>query len=106
MITEALKNTILLALLGFVGCATTPGARPQDMSTLQHEQAAAAHEQEAASHAAAYDLSARVEKQKCGDLWRPCWTLASNLTDDHKADAETHRKMAADHRAAAQALRN
>jgi hypothetical protein len=60
------------------------------MSQAQHEQAAAGHEQAA----------------RCGDSQRPCWTWLTNPTEAQKADAERHRKMAADHRAAAQALRD
>src|SRR5579859_8138955 len=106
MITQSFKNMTFAALLGIAGCASTPGAQPQDMSKAQHEQAAASHEQMAEPHAQQYDPAASVEKQKCGDPRRPCWTWLANPTDEHKADAEKHRKMAADHRAAGQALRD
>jgi hypothetical protein len=106
MVTQMLRNTTFVALLGLVGCASTPGAQPQDMSKAQHEQAAAAHEQAATPHAQAYDPAASVEKQRCGDPRRPCWTWLANPTEEHKTDAEKHRKMAADHRAAAQTLRD
>jgi hypothetical protein len=76
------------------------------MSKAQHEQAATAHEQMADPHAQAYNPAASVETQKCGDPRRPCWTGLSNPTEQHKTDAEKHRKMAADHRAAAQTLRD
>jgi hypothetical protein len=76
------------------------------MSKAQHEQAAAQHDQVADPHAAAYNPAASVVTEKCGDPRRPCWTSASNPTEAHKADAEKHRKMAADHRGAAQALRD
>jgi hypothetical protein len=104
MISHTLKNITFAALFGAAGCASTPGAHPQDMSKAQHEQAAASHEQEAQPHAQAYNPAASVEKQKCGDPRRPCWTWLANPTEEHKADADKHRKMAADHRAAAQAL--
>jgi hypothetical protein len=106
MITQTLRNTTFGALLGLVGCASTPGAQPQDMSKAQHEQAAAEHERAASPHAQAYEPAANVEKQRCGDPRRPCWTWLANPTEEHKIDAEKHRKMAADHRAAAQALRD
>jgi hypothetical protein len=106
MITQTFRTTTLAALLGLAGCASTPGAQPQDMSKAQHEQAAAAHEQEATPHAQSYDPAASVDLTKCGDPRRPCWTQVSNPTQQHKSDAEKHRKMAADHRAAAQALRD
>jgi hypothetical protein len=76
------------------------------MSKAQHEQAAAQHDQTADPHAAAYNPAASVATEKCGDPRRPCWTSVSNPTEAHKADAEKHRKMAADHRAAAQTLRD
>src|SRR5690349_21106778 len=101
-----LRNATLATLFGLAGCASTPGAQPQDMSKAQHEQAAAQHERTADPHAAQYNPAASVVTEKCGDPRRPCWTSISNPTDAHKADAEKHRKMAADHRAAAQALRD
>jgi hypothetical protein len=106
MITQTLKCTTLAALFGLAGCASTPGAQPQDMSKAQHEKEAAAHEQVADPHAQAYKPAASVESQKCGDPRRPCWTRLSNPTEEHKTEADKHRKMAADHRAGAQALRD
>ncbi len=106
MITQSFKNMTFATLLGLAGCASTPGAQPQDMSKAQHEQAASAHDQMADPHAQAYDPAASVEKQRCGDPRRPCWTWLANPTEEHKADADKHRKMAADHRAAGQALRD
>jgi hypothetical protein len=107
MMTVSMKSTTLATLLALAGCAaSTPGAQPQDMSKAQHEQAAASHEQAADPHGAAYNPAAAVGTEKCGDPRRPCWTSVSNPTEQHKADAEKHRKMAADHRGAAQALRD
>jgi hypothetical protein len=106
MTSITLKTGSVAALLVLAGCASTPGAQPQDMSKAQHEQAAAQHEQMAEPHAAAFDPNASAVKTTCGDPRRPCWTSTSNPTEEHKADAEKHRKMAADHRAAAQSLRD
>src|SRR5262245_22225824 len=83
------KTCFGVVLFGLAGCASTPGAEPQAMSQAQHEQAAVEHEQAA----------------RCGDPQRPCWTSLSNPSAAQKVDAEKHRKMAADHRAAAGALR-
>jgi hypothetical protein len=52
------------------------------MSQAAHEQAAAQHEQQAS------------------------WTSVTSPTPANQSDAERHRKMAADHRAAAQSLRD
>jgi hypothetical protein len=104
------SNSVFFAgALALVGCASTPGARPQDMSAAQHEQSAAAHEAEANPHAAQYDPNARAATTKCRGgkgVNEPCWTSTSNPTKEHLEDAEKHKKMAADHRAAAQALRD
>jgi hypothetical protein len=88
-----------------VACASTPGAQPADMSAVQHEQAAAGHEAQATPHAEQYVPGAQANKTTC-DGKHPCWTSISNPTQGHLDDANKHRKMAADHRAAAQALRN
>ena len=88
-----------------VACASTPGAQPADMSAVQHEQAAAAHEAQATPHAEQYQPGAQQGKTTC-DGKHPCWTSVSNPTQGHLDDANKHRKMAADHRAAAQALRS
>jgi hypothetical protein len=106
MITLSPKSMTIASLFALAGCASTPGAQPQDMSKAQHEQAAAAHDQAADPHAAQYSPAASVATEKCGDPRRPCWTSISNPTEQHKTEAEKHRKMAADHRAAAQALRD
>jgi hypothetical protein len=77
------------------------------MSLTEHQQAAA-HENEAAPHLASYDPNAKETKQSCtGRAYTQgaCWTSVTNPTDAHKADADKHRKMAADHRAAAESLR-
>jgi hypothetical protein len=87
------------------GCASTPGAKPQDMSAVQHEQAAAAHEAEATPHAEQYNPAAAEKKPLCPTKG-PCWTSIVNPTKQHQEDAEKHHKMAADHRAAGQALRD
>ena len=105
MRTLTFKSTIVATLFAMGGCASTPGAKPQDMSKAQHEQAAAQQDQTAAPHSDAYNPNATALKETCGNPKIPCWTSVVNPTEGHKADAEKHRKMAADHRKAAQALR-
>ncbi len=94
-----------LGSAALVACASTPGAKPQDMSAAGHEQAASAHEAEAAPHAAQYNPNADQSTTHC-DGKHPCWTSISNPTAEHLSDEKKHQKMAADHRAAAQTLRS
>jgi hypothetical protein len=107
----AVTNSLALGA-GFAllqACASTPGARPQDMSVAQHEQAAGAHEAQAGEHAGQFNPNAQASTSGCGGSGMPetaCWTDVTNPTKVHSDDAEQHRKMAADHRAAAQALRD
>lgn len=79
------------------GCASTPGAKPHDMSAARHEVVAEAHENEAG------DGNLAQRARNCRDVGSPtpCWTLSTRA-----AEAEKHAKMAADHRAASQALRD
>jgi hypothetical protein len=79
------------------GCASTPGAKPHDMSAARHEAVAAAHETQAG------EGSLAQRARDCPDVGSPtpCWTLSTRA-----AEAEKHAKMAADHRAASQALRD
>jgi hypothetical protein len=88
-----------------VACASTPGAQPQDMSAAAHQQMASAQETEASQHAAKYDPNAQTKGTTCGPKGG-CWTSTSNPTKEHLDEAEKFRKMAADHRAASQALRD
>lgn len=104
--TDHFRILFALGLVTSSACASTPGAKPADMSAAGHEQAGAAHEAQAASHAAAYDPAAdEVQKHCPPGAGRPCWTSIANPTAAHEQEAERHRKMAADHRAAARALR-
>jgi hypothetical protein len=115
MTRVCLFNALSVALLG---CAAG-GTRPQDMSAAQHASAAQQEEQKAAQHGAEYDSAAQVGGVQCGPRadqipgsWSPsgsggaCWTSLANPTDQHKADAQRHRDLAAQHRAASQALRD
>lgn len=101
-------------ITGTSACAATPGAQPHDMSAAHHEAMAAAEDKNAAAHAAQYDPSASSEKpSRCnsgagqvvvGD--GACWTSVVNPTAEHLKEADRHRKMAADHRAASKVLRD
>lgn len=101
-----------LAALAFACAQQTPGANPHDMSTAQHEAMARQERAEAESHSARYDPNADRQRSQCraggaaADVAADaCWTTTTNPTKEHLQHAEEHRKRAADHRAASQALR-
>lgn len=101
-------NTIAFAfaLVGITACATTtPGAKPQDMSAAQHEAAASRESAAATAHTTQYDPNASASSERCG-VKGACWTSITNPTAAHLDDAKKHQRMAADHRAASQALRD
>lgn len=81
MSTSTTLSMIVLILA--LGCRSTPGAEPHDMSVAHHEATAAREEAEAAR-----------------------WSSATNPTEENLREASRHRQMAADHRAASQALRD
>lgn len=97
--------TVTVALPSLcVACGSTPGAQPHDMSAAQHEAMATGESRTAAAHAAQFSPDASVEVDRC--LGRGgCWTSTKNPTAEHLEEAKKHQKMAADHRAASQALR-
>lgn len=85
-------------------CAGRPGAHPTDISQAGHEAAAKQHDHEATTHSAQVDPNASTSTKHCGAKG-PCWTSIVNPTAGHGDEADEHRKMAADHRAASSALR-
>lgn len=107
----------LLIALPVLSCATTPGSRPHDMSTAQHEAAAQREEAVASGHQARFEPNATITRERCrplsgagryadiNDLSYTCWTSVSNPTEAHRRMAEEHRHHAADHRAGSAALR-
>ena len=97
-------------------CASTPGARPHDMSATRHDAEAARHTQEASRHASRHNPAAqqvyqpgclaRVGGGRIGvDYSDICWSSFANPTEGHLRQAEEHRRHAADHREASAALR-
>jgi hypothetical protein len=94
----------VVGLAAAAACSSTPGTHPHDMSASQHEAAAAGAERLAELHAAQYDAGASVHRRRCGPRGG-CWTSIVNPTAEHLEQAEKYRHMAADHRAALQALR-
>jgi hypothetical protein len=96
------------AVVVVASCASTPGAQPHDMSAAQHEAMAAAEADAAAAHAAQYEPQASAPDPCIGGAkaYGGCWTSRRNPTAEHLDEAKKHEKMAADHRAASQALRD
>ena len=91
-------------VIALVGCAAE-GTAPHDMSAAQHEAMAKQEDKAAAEHAAQHDPNATEKTEHCPrGQSTPCWTSTANPTQKHAADAESHKEMAAKHRAAAGAL--
>jgi hypothetical protein len=90
------RASLIFVVVTIFGCASTPGARPEEMSAAGHEQAARQHAAEAAT----------VERGCNNTNAAVCWTSVGHPTPETLQRAEQHRRMAADHRAASQALRD
>ncbi len=86
-------------------CAPAAGTQPHDMSAADHQAAAAQNERQASQHSAQYDDKQSKTEDRCtAGKGRVCWTETTNPTDGHAKTAEDYRKLAAQHRAASQAL--
>ena len=112
-VVRSVFAALLVSVAVTAGCGgQTPMAKPHDASTEHHEAMAAHEDSEAAAHAAQHDPRAQAEHSVCHYAHRSggvdpfCWTTATNPTAEHAQEADRHRKMAADHRAASQALRD
>ena len=116
MLIATFRAAALAPALVTVACASTPGARPHDMSVARHEAEAARHAGEARSHESRYRPSARAAYQasclagvgagRIGVAYSDtCWSSFVNPTEGHLRQAAEHRRHAADHRAASVALR-
>jgi hypothetical protein len=103
-------RTITSSLPGivFIAACVAPGTRPHDMAATQHEAMARGENQSAAAHVAQYDPSAMAERRRCGSSREidVCWSSVFNPMATHLREADEHRKLAAQHRAASQALRD
>ena len=102
-----MKTTILGVCFTLVaaGCASTPGAKPGDMSAADHEKMARSAELTSATHSADYDPNAQVTEFECTAAdGLICWESARNPSAAHREDAQHHKKAAADHRAASKGL--
>ena len=111
-----LKLTPLCLLVAALGaCAGAPGTQPHEMSATRHEAMAQQAERGAALHQAQYDAGASEKTAHCGrtnftvatGVATPaCWTSTRNPTAEHLEQANELRKVAAEHRAASQVLRD
>lgn len=88
-------------------CGHAAGTQPHDMSAARHQAAAAQEEDQASGHAAQHDPAADRNEERCSaGKGRVCWTVTTNPTQGHVKTAEEHRELAAQHRAASQALQS
>ncbi len=110
-----IRSTPVAPLLGAIllsastACTSaTPGARAHDMSAAQHAASADDEARTAQLHAARFDAKASEEANRCSPNGQSdaCWSSTSNPTREHLDDSRKHQAMAADHRAASQALRD
>jgi hypothetical protein len=96
---KPMKRILVTVLTVVGGCASTPGARPDESSVAGHEQMAQQHEAEGAAVAE----NCRRGVPPAGSV---CWTSTGSPTPETLKQEARHRRMAADHRAASQALRD
>jgi hypothetical protein len=94
---------ILFTVIG-AGCGGAQGTSPHDMSAADHEAMANQEEAAAAGHEADYQPAASQDETRCG-RGAVCWTSRVNPTAQHAEDAKAHRELAAQHRAAGEALK-
>jgi len=102
-----LTSMVVLPLVFSLGtCGHAAGTQPYEMSAAQHEAAAAAEDVQVSQH----DLLASQNEERCSaGNGHVCWRVATNPqnpTDEYVNTAAEHRALAAQHRAASQALLN
>lgn len=95
-----------LGTFWFGACAS--GVRPHAMSSAKHQAMATQEDSMATKHAGQYDSKAAKSELRCysGGRAGVCWYETINPTAEHKQNADKHREVAAQHRAASQALLN
>lgn len=109
-----MNRALTAASIAFLvaACAgDTTGARPTDMSVEAHEATAASLDGHGDAHRTEQESGTEDARSRCGPARgdmdaRPCWTSTLNPTAEHTRQIDAFRKAAADHRAAAQALRD
>jgi hypothetical protein len=81
-------------LVLLIASCRTPGTMPHEMSAEQHEAAAQKHEQQAQC------MTTPIPPGS------PCWTSVNNPAEADERAVARHKRIAAEHRAASQALRD
>ena len=110
---RALSVSFTAAIVVFlVACGGEQRPPLETGSVAHHDQEAAKEEAAAKEHVASYDPNAQKVVEHCGggpatknEADPPCWTEVVNPTEHNLAEADEHRKHAAEHRAASLALR-
>lgn len=108
------KASLSLVSVALLGCASSEGTKPHDRSAAGHDEEAAREEVLANQHAVQYNPTAVRERPACsGVLARKsglggdvCWGSVINPTEVHRVQADARRRVAVEHRAASQALRD
>jgi len=108
LMRAAIGGCVGVALLA--SCASS-GTEPNAMTAGQHEAAAKSEEQAAKEHPAQYDPSQAVLPTincpfSAGLNCYRAWTSVESPTERHLAEGKRHAELAAQHRAASQALRD
>jgi len=107
---KSLFGLALAAMISSVllSCASTSGARPEDMSAKSHEEEAAKHEKKSERHEEQYDPNAPGPAYS-EVVSGPDFAFEggpTNPTDVHNDQAKKHQRHADAHRAAAAALQS
>jgi hypothetical protein len=95
------------ALVFIAGGCSSAGTQPHAMSAAEHTAAANQEQQSADAHGDQYKPEATKTEKRCTPTRGSviCWNSTANPTAEHAQDAEHHRELAAEHRAASEALR-
>ncbi len=105
------KFMVLAAVAAFAAilgaCGANPGTKPEDMGATDHRKHAAKEDQLAKEHQGQYNpKSQRTSGADVGGDTFSFPVTSYNPTKSHLADADQHRRHAAAHRDAADALEN
>lgn len=101
-----IKAHRLVALLALASCASHRNVRPY-LSVAEHETTAATLERSADEHTSRFVPASRESACRAGrHAADACWTSVTNPTAAYLKHASEHRRLAAEHRAAARALRD
>jgi hypothetical protein len=107
--------TALTFALSSMALACTPaGTEPHAMSAADHQAAAGQEQQSAEGHAEQFQPEASSAVERCGPSrggnskasGAVCWTSLVNPTTEHSDESKHHSELAAQHRAASDALRS